>query len=762
MRAAGGGEGEGRREGERASPDGKIGHTLPRRGARHRAARDARQRRRHRPRRWRAMADQQPGGAPIAARLRASLRAALSAPDQSPALAYADAGVAEAMRAAGVSVSWLAATARIGLLADLTAPSSDDAPMATALLAGLDRDGDRDDDPSPSPPAHPDRLLLLLSTPASLPDAVAALQSHGAWAVGRTTLLATAATASGQAALRALATTLEAEAGWPARSIAAARLAGCEWAPAGEAAFFVLPAAGAAAVAAASAWPYRTAPAPAASDDDDGANDDRPDTTAARAVGAALAAGAADAGLTLEPFALGPSPVAAAVAAAVAEEGTGGGGVKTALIVVDARVAAAALAAPADHPVDRALGLLPRLDNDVAVDVAAACAAGENEAPSPSPALPTLPHTILHAAHDADGGTWLDAMLGRRGGDARLLLRKWLREAARAENRPVPARARQAAPTADELASLVAAVGEMGRPASCRARALGAAAALASRHPDAPAWDAAAAAAAALDIVAAEGGDAAGRDAADAVAKAADGPSFAHALALVLAAYSHAIDAGAVPDPATGFLLAPEAEAALSAAVAAAVGRVDWPWLLPPPPADAAAAATPILARLRAAACVRGRMLPPPLRPPPSARPTTRLSADLAERLAARRPIPDAHHVSTSLRALLAGAAARVGAAAGVGLGLRGRGARTTPADCDAAIIFFVGGIAVADARGVVAAAADAAAGAAGTPCPVSLGGTCLLSPDQAMRRVLDGCFEEGAGAGGGARDRAESEENLL
>ena len=617
----------------------------------------------------------EPAAVPIAARQRAALRSALRSAlfSSSSALAYADAGAAEALRAAGASSAWLAATSRVGLVGDVGRAEAGDATMAMRLLAGWDMKSEEEEEATPPSlvAKTPDRLLLLISSPDSLADASAALRTHSDWAIGRTTLLPTAAAAPSPTARRALAARLEADAGWPVESIDASRLAGAEWVPCGEAAFFVLPAA--------TAWPLF--PTAAADDDDTDAA-----AAAASLVGAALAAGAADAGLSLEPFALGPSPVAAAVAAAVAEAGGGGhkgDGVKTALIVVDARSVAASLAAPADHPVDRAVGLLPRLDNDVAVQFSASSLV-----------------TILHAAPDADGGAWLDALLARRGGDARLLLRKWLREAAREATGTAPARARAGAPSADELAALVGAVGESVSPAHVRACALGAAAAAAGRHPGAAAWDAAAAAAAALDVAAAEGGDAAGRDAVDAVARGAP-------LSLILAAYSHAVDAGAVLDPATDCLLSPETEAALSSAVGGAAA---------------------VLARLRAVACLRGRTLPPALRT------SSRLSGDLAARLAARRPIPGATHVSTSLRALLAGA-----------VGGLGRRAQTTPADCGAAIIFFVGGVAVADARAVLSAVADA-----GSALPVSIGGTCLLSPDQVMERVLEGCGEEEGGRDGG------------
>jgi hypothetical protein len=164
--------------------------------------------------------------------------------------------------------------------------------------------------------------------------------------------------------------------------------------------------------------------------------------------------------------------------------------------------------------------------------------------------------------------------------------------------------------------------------------------------------------------------------------------------------------------------------AALGGAFGSAVGGAG----VADPPAYALVGAAAVLARLRAVACLRGRTLPPALRT------SSRLSGDLAARLAARRPIPGATHVSTSLRALLAGA-----------VGGLGRRAQTTPADCGAAIIFFVGGVAVADARAVLSAVADA-----GSALPVSIGGTCLLSPDQVMERVLEGCGEEEGGRDGG------------
>ena len=69
--------------------------------------------------------------------------------------------------------------------------------MAMRLLAGWDMKSEEEEEATPPSlvAKTPDRLLLLISSPDSLADASAALRTHSDWAIGRTTLLPTAAAA---------------------------------------------------------------------------------------------------------------------------------------------------------------------------------------------------------------------------------------------------------------------------------------------------------------------------------------------------------------------------------------------------------------------------------------------------------------------------------------------------------------------------------------------------------------------------------------
>ena len=691
---------------------------------------------------------------PVPPSLRASLAACLSA-SPSPSLAYADVGVAEALRSLGASPPWLRSAGGVALMCDVESPRPQHAAAAAALAAGwrtvMREDGEEEDDVAAAHPAH---FLILVSSPSSTAAASTALSTHTSWAPRSATLLATSAAADSPSSLRALAAAVEAGAGWPRGSLGARRLAGAEWAVAGEAAFFALPTACGAATAAVTAWPFDTPV-----DEEEGVEPSASATTtaAARSVGTAIAAGASDAGWRIEPFALGASPAAAAVAAAVAENSGGGQSTapRFAVVVIDARTATTDLAAPGDHPLDRAIGLLPRAGNDVVVCVDDCAGFVEDENPPPPSLAPTLA-TILHAAPLADSGAWLDALLTRRSADARLLLRKWLREAARAGGRPPPPRGRAGPPTARDLAGLVASLGR-GPPSAAavtaRARALGAAGALGGLVEGAEAWDRAVATRTTLDAAAADGGaPAAGRDAADALTKAVaaaaagDGAPFNHALLLILAAFSCAVDGGSgvnADTPPNASLLPAPIEASLLESLTQALAQASdeavaaWPWLKSAGRAEPAATAASLLSSLAAAASHR-RHLPLALRPAPPASatgtaaplPPPRLAADLARRAASRTPLRDARHASTSLRHLLAGGLAAVG--------VRGAdrvAARPTPADCDAVVLFFVGGFTLADVRAAAAAAAAASVDAPSS-ARVLVAGTQLLSPGDVVGRV--------------------------
>lgn len=432
---------------------------------------------------------------------------------------------------------------------------------------------------SAAPPQTSLAILLLLSSadPASVADAGATLAAHwgAAEEKGLAFTLLAAPAAGHPARLADRVVRAAAASGGRGRThpLPAATLRGLDLVPAlgGTGGAFVLPARGAAAALTRAAWGLGGSAAAAATEEEEDAREDLA-AAAAAATAAALVAGAATSfGLRLEPFAIGPSPAAAAVGAAVAAAAPsplppGAPPLQTAaLIILDGRATSTAAgagggpggascggpsttacgtAAHGDHALDRMVGCLARDGSAVAV--------GDGARRPPSSLTPaSVPGDENDASHPSlplpidDGGAWGDALAARKAGDAGLLLRKWLREAARAAGVPVPPRGRAGAAPASELGALAAALaagGPASRLASRRARALGAGAAAAGTGLEASLWDAAREGEAGLEAAAEEGGlDALGAAAASALARAAasgadDGPDDPHTAAAPLRA----------------------------------------------------------------------------------------------------------------------------------------------------------------------------------------------------------------------------------
>jgi len=301
------------------------------------------------------------------------------------------------------------------------------------------------------------------------------------------------------------------------------QLRGCEWSLAGaRPSWFVLPEKGEAAELSRSAWPL----VPEEDEEEKEEQQQEPSSSssskaaavaaaAAFSTAAALSAGAVfQAGMKLDPFVVGTSPAARSIAEAVIEarkgeadsssasssllaraakaaaaaasslassSATEGGHLRrAALVLVDARSFSAGAALHDDHPLSRALcccldagkgagnegsDFPRRHGSDVEVSISSPSSI------SSSSSLFLPPSSLLDAADP-----WVDSLACRRSADAALLLRKWLREAARAAGVPVPARGRAGSAPPSELKSLVEALSAAARArvsrSGRRARAL--------------------------------------------------------------------------------------------------------------------------------------------------------------------------------------------------------------------------------------------------------------------------------------------------
>jgi len=392
---------------------------------------------------------------------------------------------------------------------------------------------------------------------------------------------------------------------------------------------------------------------------------------------------------------------------------------------------------------------------------------------------PFLPGALLHG-QNAHAAANLEFLLTRRGRDAALFVRKWLREAARKEGVQPAGRFKPGTVGAQELHALSAAIASA--PGASLRHApllqLSAAAASALDEEEAGQWESLARTERALLLACSEGSEPACEQLVDLLGAACRGGlKLKEATTLMLVAYC------LVPDylpwfaggPAEGRAFNAEQEARLRATMAEAVmacsarwaqeadpsaaAQHDAPWLLPglrERLVEAAGegneddghassrralflevrdASQELLERLSGVARLRQRSAEhqgSPEHPPP-------LLARLAEGCIQHTPIEGLVHSSTSLAGLLKS-----------GLGRIGLQRQPHPGDYGMVVIFVIGGVSVAEMHEVqavvdaaAAAAAAAAAGAEGMPRQVRqppkiiVSGSALLQPADVLAHVL-------------------------
>lgn len=565
---------------------------------------------------------------------------------------------------------------------------------------------------------------------------------------------------------------------------------------------FVLPAAGAAARFARSG-DLAAGYGPAVDDGDDG--DGEGASGGLSLLAHTLAAIGGQLGARLEPFALGPvaqkvaqevaslpialPPVGAGagggpVASASGDGSTGAGvrGSSMALLLIDRSLDLVSVAGHSDHPLDLVLDLLRpgpvpwrgerrsgddaggsnawrglnmMLDNPSCSSAADAAIPATGLVPGPalgpaSPALPSLPLEVLQP-DERRGVAMAEALVQRRGRDAALVLRKWLKDALRAEKLVPPQRSR-AAVTPAELAALSRALLEQPGTAMRQRAALGfgAAAAAALGSAAAPRWEAAAALEAQVAMTMRDSPADVGACVLDALGSIAQGKGLltvTEGVCLLAYTYSLAGESGRGGPPLTGDEER-TARSLLLDAILAAQAEDLW-WLpvaqegltqlqsLPPGDADTERRGLRLalgdlldsfLLRLTYVSTSRSRLkdlrtLAGPaadLSPTPVLQPLLRA---VAARVLTGSPLSDLTAATSALRGLLS-----------MGLGRLGLAAKApSVSDYPGVILFVLGGLGAAEAREVRQRVAETMG-----PRPrLYIGGTALITPTDVCRQLL-------------------------